>query len=80
MSQTSCERYGLPVPMRWLHAGGDPTRSKRVNQRTDRSFMRPETLPNCSLHTPPLACRRTPSSSRATVVPVIEASANIKSP
>jgi hypothetical protein len=80
MSQTSCEPYGLPVPMRWRYAGGDLTPSKRVNQRTNCSVMRSQTLPNSSLHAPPLARGRTPSSSRATVVPVIEAGANIKSP
>ena len=80
MSQTSCEPYGLPVPMRWRYAGSDLTRSKRLNQRTDRSFMRSETLPNSSLHAPRPACRRTPSSSHATVVPATEAGANIKSP
>jgi hypothetical protein len=66
--------------MRWRYAGGDLIPSKRVNQRTNRSFMRSETLPNSSLHAPPLACGRTSSSSRATLVPAIEAGANIKSP
>jgi hypothetical protein len=80
MKQTFSERRRCPVPMRWRYAGGDLTRSKRVDQRTDRSFMRSEGLPESLLHAPPPPCGHLPSSCRATVVPAIEASAHIKSP
>src|SRR5262245_60155643 len=70
----------LSVPMRWCYAGGDLTRSKRVDQRTDRSFMRSEGAPKSSLHPPGLASGHTPRSRRATVLPAIKAGAHIKSP
>ena len=45
MRPTFPERPNFPVPMRWRYASGDLTRSKRVDQRTDRSFMPSEGLP-----------------------------------
>jgi hypothetical protein len=43
MSQTSCERSGFPVPMRWLRAGGDLFRPDSTHQCPDRALMRSET-------------------------------------
>ena len=40
MSQTFCERCGFPVPMRWLHAGGDLARPNHIHQCVDRPLMR----------------------------------------
>ena len=40
MSQTSGRRCGFPVPMRWLHAGGDLSRPNHIHQSADRSLMR----------------------------------------
>jgi len=80
MRRTFSERRRFPVPMRWLYAGGDLSRSKRVNQRTDRSLIHAEGPPTSSLHAPALACVHIPRSRRASVAPTIEASANIKSP
>jgi hypothetical protein len=40
MSQTSGRRCGFPVPMRWLHAGGDLSRGNYIHQPADRSLMR----------------------------------------
>src|SRR5262245_30510271 len=65
---------------RWCYAAGDLTRSKRVDQHTDRSFMRSERLPKSSLHPPRLACAHIPRFRRATVLPAVKAGAHIKSP
>jgi hypothetical protein len=35
MSQTSCERCGFPIPMRWLDAGGDLSRPNGIRQAAD---------------------------------------------
>jgi len=66
--------------MRWHHAGSDLTRSKHVDQRTHRSFMRSQGPPKSLLHAPRLAGLRTTTSYRANVAPAIEAGAHIKSP
>ena len=78
MRRTFSERRSFPVPMRWRHAGSDLTRSKHVDQRTDRSFMRSEGLPKSLLHAPRLASLRTRPSCRANVAPAIDAGADIK--
>jgi len=80
MRQTFSEPRRFHVPMHWRYAGGDLTRSKRVDQRADRSFIRSESLPKSLLLAARLACGNIPRSYRATVVPAIEAGANIKSP
>ena len=48
MSQTSCERCGFPIPMRWLHAGGDLSQPNHSYQCTDRTLMRSGTSQNAS--------------------------------
>ncbi len=47
MSQTSCRRCGLPVPMRWLRAGGDLSRPDHIHQSAERPLMRSERAPKC---------------------------------
>ena len=47
MSQTFCERCGFPVPMRWLHAGGDLARPNHIHQCVDRPLMRSKRPPKC---------------------------------
>jgi hypothetical protein len=42
MRRTFSQRRRFPIPMRWLYAGGDLTRPKRLDQPTDRSFVRSE--------------------------------------
>ena len=76
MSQTSCRRCGLPVPMRWLRAGGDLSRPNPIPQSAVRPLMRSERAPKC-LRTLPTsrACRH-----RGGVPPIIVIGANIKSP
>jgi hypothetical protein len=80
MRRTFSERRRFPVLMRWLYAGSDLSRSKRVDQHTVRSLRRSEGPPSSLVHAPGLAYLRIPKSRRASVAPTIEASANIKSP
>ena len=80
MRRTFSERRRFPVPMRWLYAGGDFSRSKRVDQRADRSLLCSEDPPTSLLPAPELPYLHIPRSHRASVAPTIEASANIKSP
>ncbi len=49
MSQTSSERRRFPVPLRWLHAGGDLSRHNHANQPADRPLIRPARPPRCPL-------------------------------
>jgi hypothetical protein len=79
MSQTPCNRCGFPVPMRWLHAGGDLSSSNSIHQRAARTFIRSEHQPKCLLHSTDLRCVQTCSWRRAGVSPIIEIGANIKS-
>jgi hypothetical protein len=79
MSPTSCRRCGFPVPMRWLHAGGDLSRPNHIHQSADRPLMRCERPPKCLLDSPDLACVQTSRCRRAGVPPFIEIGAN-KSP
>jgi hypothetical protein len=52
MSQTSGERCGFPIPMRWLHPGGDLSQPNHTYQCTDRTLMRSEHQPKCLQHSP----------------------------
>jgi hypothetical protein len=79
MSQTSCERCGFPVPMRWLDAGGDLSRPNGIHQAADRALMPSEHSPKCLPHSPDLPCDHTCRWPRAGVLPIIEIGANIKS-
>ena len=80
MSQTFCRRCGFPVPMRWLHAGGDLSRPNHIHQPADRPLTRSERPPKCLLRSPNLASLQTSSWRRAGVPPIIEIGANINSP
>jgi hypothetical protein len=59
MSQTSRERRNFPVPMRWPHAGSDPSQPGHRGRRTVRSLIRSKRLPICLLRTLPISpvCR-----------------------
>jgi hypothetical protein len=50
MSQTALEHRNFPVPMRWPHAGNDPSRRGHCPRLTGRSLIRSECLPRCLLH------------------------------
>ena len=80
MTQTSCERRGFPVPMRWVRARGDLSRPHHIHQSADHPLMRSERPPKCLLHSPGLACVQTCSWRCAGVPPTIEIGANMKSP
>ena len=50
--QTACQRRRLPVPLRWLHAGGDLSRHNHPNQRADRPLIRSTPPPRSLLRAP----------------------------
>ena len=59
MSQTFPVRCGLPVPMRWFHAGGDSLSTNRMHQCADGPLLRSERAPKWLLHSPDLTrCRQ----------------------
>jgi hypothetical protein len=80
MSQTSCDRCGFPVPMRWRRAGRDLARPNHVDQCAERPLMRSEPSPRCLSHAFDLACVQTCSSHPVRVASTVEVSAGIKSP
>jgi len=80
MSQTSRERYGFSVPMRWLHAGSDLSRPNGIHQGADRTFIRSERLPKCLPHSADLPYRQTRRSNPISITSIIELGAGIKSP
>jgi hypothetical protein len=80
MSQTSGKRCSFPVPMRWLHAGGDLSRPNRIHQCADRPLMRSEHPPKCLLRSAELPYLQTRRSNPVSVTSIIELGAGIKSP
>ena len=80
MSQTSRERRNFPVPMRWPHAGGDPSRSGHCPRRTARSLIRSERLPNCLLRPSNLASALIRRPHPVGVTSTLQLGAAIKSP
>jgi hypothetical protein len=59
MSQTCPVRCGMPVPMRWFHAGGDSSRPIARIQCADGSLLRSERATKWLLHSPDLTrCRQ----------------------
>ena len=80
MSQTSGHRSKCPVLLRRLNTGGDLSRPGDVNQSTDRSLMRSESLSKCQGHSFDLPCVQIRSCSRAGVPPAFDLGAHIKSP
>jgi hypothetical protein len=79
MKPASSQPRHFPIPMRWLYAGGDLTPSKRLDQRTNCSFLRAQGLPKSVLDAPGLACLHTPGLV-VLASPAIEAGADMKSP
>ena len=80
MSQTCCERCGFPIPMRWLHAGGDLSQSNHIHQCTDRALMRSEHQPKCLLHSHKPAYVQIGSWRHPGIPPILDIGAGIKSP
>ena len=80
MSQTFCERYSFPAPMRWLHAGGDLAQPSGINQCAHRALVGSERPPKSLLHSPELPYLQTRRPNSASVISIIEGGAGIKSP
>jgi hypothetical protein len=80
MSQTSRERRNFSVPMRWPHAGSDPSRPGHCARRTVRSLIRSESLPRCPLHASNLASVQIRRPHPVGVTSTLELGAAIKSP
>ena len=80
MSQTSRERRNFPVPMRWPHAGNDPSRPGHCARRAVRSLIRSERLPRCPLHASNLANVQIRRPHPVGVTSTLELGDAIKSP
>ena len=80
MSQTSRECRYLPDRIRWLNAGGDPSRSDHGQQRAERPLIGSDTIPRSLLYTPDLASAPLRSFHPTCVTSIIEVDADIKSP
>ena len=80
MSQTSSERRRFPVPLRWLHAGGDLSRLDSRHQCTRRPLIRSKRPPRCPSHSLARPCVQACRSRRPSVAPTSELGANVKSP
>ena len=80
MSQTSCKRRGFPIPLRWLHAGGDLSRPNHIHQCTDRVSLRSEHPPKALSHSADLPYNHTRTSHPVSVRPIIKLGAGIKNP
>jgi hypothetical protein len=80
MSHTSRERRHVPVPMRWPHAGSDPSRPGHYARRTTRSLIRSEPLPRCPSYASNLASVQIRRPHPVDVTSTLELGAAIKSP
>ena len=80
MSQTALERRDFPVPMRWPHAGNDPSRPGLRGRPTVRSLTRFKRLLKGLLYTSYLASVLIRRPQRVGVTSILELSAAIKSP
>ena len=79
MSQTSCERCGFPIPMRWLHAGGALSPPYNIHQCAHRAAVRPKRSPKRLLHSPELPYLQTRRPNSASATSIIKVGAGIKS-
>ena len=80
MSQTSCQRRGLLVPMRWRHAGGDLARPNHSRQGAVRPLIRSERLLKGPGHSPHLPRLQTSRRRLDGAPPTIDLRASVKSP
>jgi hypothetical protein len=80
MSQTALERCHFPVPMRWPHAGSDPSRPGHCGRPTVCSLIRSERLPRCLFHASNLACVQIRRPHPVGVTSTLKLGAAIKSP
>jgi hypothetical protein len=80
MSQTALERCHFPVPMRWPHAGSDPSRPGHCGRPTVRSLIRSKRLPRCLLYASNLARGLIRRPHPVGVISTFQLGAAIKSP
>jgi hypothetical protein len=78
MSQTSRNDCGFPVPMRWLHAGGDLSRPNSIHHYADRALMRFEHPPKRLLHSADLSYVQTRRSNPVRLTSIIELGADMR--
>ena len=78
MSQTSCERCGFPIPMRWLHARGDLAQPSGIHQCAHRASVRSERSPKRLLYFPELPSLQTPRRNSTSATSFIKLGARIK--
>jgi hypothetical protein len=80
MTKRSCERCCFPIPMRWLHAGGDLAQPSGIHRCAHRASVRSERPPKSLLHSPELPYVRIRRSNPVAVTSIIELGVGIKSP
>ena len=80
MSQTALEHSHFPVPMRWPHAGNDPSRPGLRGRRAVRSLIRFKRLLRCLLCASNLANGLIRRPHPAGVTSTLQLGAAIKSP
>src|SRR5208337_2829421 len=80
MSQTSSQRRRFPVPLRWLHAGGDLSLSASRPPMHTRPLIRSSARRDALLTLSPAPCVQACGSRRPSVAPPSELGANLKSP
>ena len=80
MSQTALERRHFPVPMRWPHAGNDPSRPGLRGRRAVRSLIRFKRLLRCLLYASNLASGLIRRPHPVGVTSTLQLGAAIKSP
>jgi hypothetical protein len=80
MSQTARERRHFPVPVRWPHAGNDPSRPGLRGRRAVRSLIRFKRLLRCLLYAPNLTSGLIRRPHPVGVTSTLQPGAAIKSP
>jgi hypothetical protein len=80
MSQTALERRHFLVPMRWPHAGNDPSRPGLRGRCAVRSLIRFKRLPRCLLYASNLASGLIRRPHPVGVTSTLQLGAAIKSP
>ena len=80
MSQNSRERRNFPVPMRWPHAGDDPSRPGLRGRRAVCSLIRFKRLLRCLLYASNLTSGLIRRPHPVGVTSTLQPGAAIKSP
>jgi hypothetical protein len=80
MTKTSRKRRHFPVPMRWFHAGNDPSRPSHRGQPTLSSLISSRHLPRRLSHAYDLASVQICRPHSAATTSTIELGVGIKSP